>query len=51
MQRFKELKDKDLREALINYAVMQISMCKKVQNSTWAYFNEFHHFKLVWTLF
>uniref|UniRef100_A0A8C9XJ05 Sorting nexin 4 n=1 Tax=Sander lucioperca TaxID=283035 RepID=A0A8C9XJ05_SANLU len=29
MQRFKEQKDKDLREALINYAVMQISMCKK----------------------
>lgn len=34
MQRFKEQKDKDLQEALINYAVMQISMCKKVQNST-----------------
>uniref|UniRef100_A0A3B4Z6G9 Sorting nexin-4-like n=1 Tax=Stegastes partitus TaxID=144197 RepID=A0A3B4Z6G9_9TELE len=34
MQRFKEQKDKDLREALINYAVMQISMCKKVQRST-----------------
>lgn len=32
MQRFKEQKDKDLREALINYAVMQISMCKKVQH-------------------
>ncbi|KAF7657347.1 hypothetical protein LDENG_00028820 [Lucifuga dentata] len=29
MRRFKEQKDKDLREALINYAVMQISMCKK----------------------
>ncbi|XP_039995979.1 sorting nexin-4-like isoform X2 [Xiphias gladius] len=29
MQRFEEQKDKDLREALINYAVMQISMCKK----------------------
>nr|XP_020457076.1 sorting nexin-4-like isoform X1 [Monopterus albus] len=29
MQRFKEQKDKDLREALINFAVMQISMCKK----------------------
>nr|XP_046235108.1 sorting nexin-4-like [Scatophagus argus] len=29
MQRFQEQKDKDLREALINYAVMQISMCKK----------------------
>uniref|UniRef100_A0A667WGV7 Sorting nexin 4 n=1 Tax=Myripristis murdjan TaxID=586833 RepID=A0A667WGV7_9TELE len=29
MQRFKEQKDKDLREALINYAIMQISMCKK----------------------
>uniref|UniRef100_A0A8C7NTM1 PX domain-containing protein n=1 Tax=Oncorhynchus mykiss TaxID=8022 RepID=A0A8C7NTM1_ONCMY len=30
MQRFKEQKDRDLREALIGYAVMQISMCKKV---------------------
>ncbi|KAM3857094.1 sorting nexin-4-like [Diretmus argenteus] len=29
VHRFKEQKDKDLREALINYAVMQISMCKK----------------------
>ncbi|XP_023274534.1 sorting nexin-4-like [Seriola lalandi dorsalis] len=29
MERFEEQKDKDLREALINYAVMQISMCKK----------------------
>ncbi|CAN9508029.1 unnamed protein product [Ophioblennius macclurei] len=29
MQRFKEQKDKDLREALVNYALMQISMCKK----------------------
>lgn len=28
--RFKEQKDKDLEEALINYAHMQISMCKKV---------------------
>ncbi|XP_041833491.1 sorting nexin-4-like [Melanotaenia boesemani] len=27
--RFKSQKDKDLREALISYAVMQISMCKK----------------------
>ncbi|XP_069389604.1 sorting nexin-4-like [Paralichthys olivaceus] len=26
---FKEQKDKDLREALISYAIMQISMCKK----------------------
>lgn len=51
MQRFKELKDKDLREALINYAVMQISMCKKVQNSTWPYLNEFDHFKFVRTFF
>lgn len=30
IERFKEQKDKDLREALINYAIMQISMCKKV---------------------
>ncbi|XP_029969782.1 sorting nexin-4-like isoform X2 [Salarias fasciatus] len=29
MQRFKEQKDKDLREALVSYALMQISMCKK----------------------
>ncbi|XP_069012432.1 sorting nexin-4-like [Embiotoca jacksoni] len=29
MQRFREQKDRDLREALINHAVMQISMCKK----------------------
>uniref|UniRef100_A0A8C5H4P7 Sorting nexin-4-like n=1 Tax=Gouania willdenowi TaxID=441366 RepID=A0A8C5H4P7_GOUWI len=34
MQRFKEQKDKDLREALINYALMQISMCKKVPSSS-----------------
>uniref|UniRef100_A0AAQ6AF95 PX domain-containing protein n=1 Tax=Amphiprion ocellaris TaxID=80972 RepID=A0AAQ6AF95_AMPOC len=30
IERFKEQKDKDLREALIGYAIMQISMCKKV---------------------
>uniref|UniRef100_A0A669CCL6 Sorting nexin 4 n=1 Tax=Oreochromis niloticus TaxID=8128 RepID=A0A669CCL6_ORENI len=29
IERFKEQKDKDLREALISYAIMQISMCKK----------------------
>ncbi|XP_072309467.1 sorting nexin-4-like [Eucyclogobius newberryi] len=29
MQRFKEQKDKDLKEALISYALMQVSMCKK----------------------
>ncbi|XP_069791388.1 sorting nexin-4 [Narcine bancroftii] len=29
IERFKEEKNKDLREALISYAVMQISMCKK----------------------
>ncbi|TRZ03762.1 hypothetical protein DNTS_009749 [Danionella cerebrum] len=29
IERFKEQKDHDLREALINYAIMQISMCKK----------------------
>ncbi|XP_040886191.1 sorting nexin-4-like [Toxotes jaculatrix] len=29
IQRFEEQKDKDLQEALINYAVMQINMCKK----------------------
>ncbi|XP_068185118.1 sorting nexin-4-like [Antennarius striatus] len=27
--RFKEQKDRDLKEALISYAIMQISMCKK----------------------
>lgn len=30
IERFKEQKNHDLKEALINYAVMQISMCKKV---------------------
>uniref|UniRef100_A0A8C3GBS8 Sorting nexin 4 n=1 Tax=Cyclopterus lumpus TaxID=8103 RepID=A0A8C3GBS8_CYCLU len=29
--RFKEQKDRDLREALISYAIMQISMCKKTK--------------------
>ncbi|KAJ8256011.1 hypothetical protein COCON_G00198750 [Conger conger] len=29
MERFKEQKDRDLKEALISYAVMQISVCKK----------------------
>ncbi|KAJ8388413.1 hypothetical protein AAFF_G00134390 [Aldrovandia affinis] len=29
MERFKEQKDRDLKEALINYAIMQISVCKK----------------------
>ncbi|KAM6979378.1 sorting nexin-4-like [Tautogolabrus adspersus] len=29
IERFKEQKDNDLREALISYAIMQISMCKK----------------------
>ncbi|XP_028291073.1 sorting nexin-4-like [Gouania willdenowi] len=29
VERFKEQKDRDLREALISYAIMQISMCKK----------------------
>ncbi|XP_075867327.1 sorting nexin-4-like isoform X1 [Nelusetta ayraudi] len=29
MQHFKEQKDRDLREALVNFAVMQIGMCKK----------------------
>lgn len=31
IEHFKEQKDKDLREALISYAIMQISMCKKVR--------------------
>lgn len=31
--RFKDQKDKDLKEAFINYALMQISMCKKVEKS------------------
>lgn len=30
IERFQEQKDKDLREALISYAIMQISVCKKV---------------------
>ncbi|XP_008326829.1 sorting nexin-4 isoform X1 [Cynoglossus semilaevis] len=29
IERFKEQKDRDLRDALINYAIMQITMCKK----------------------
>ncbi|KAG2458829.1 SNX4 protein, partial [Polypterus senegalus] len=29
IERFKEQKNQDLKEALISYAVMQISMCKK----------------------
>lgn len=29
IERFKEQKNHDLKEALISYAVMQISMCKK----------------------
>lgn len=32
IERFKEQKDRDLKEALISYAIMQISMCKKVRN-------------------
>lgn len=32
IERFKEQKDHDLREALISYAIMQISMCKKVSS-------------------
>lgn len=30
IERFREQKNHDLKEALISYAVMQISMCKKV---------------------
>lgn len=30
IERFKEQKNKDLHEALISYAIMQMSMCKKV---------------------
>lgn len=30
IERFKAQKNKDLHEALISYAIMQISMCKKV---------------------
>uniref|UniRef100_A0A4W4FE42 PX domain-containing protein n=1 Tax=Electrophorus electricus TaxID=8005 RepID=A0A4W4FE42_ELEEL len=29
IERFREQKDRDLKEALISYAIMQISMCKK----------------------
>lgn len=31
IERFKDQRDRDLREALISYAIMQISMCKKVR--------------------
>lgn len=34
IERFKEQKNKDLREALVSYAIMQISMCKKVKLSS-----------------
>lgn len=34
IERFKEQKNHDLKEALISYAVMQISMCKKVGEGT-----------------
>lgn len=33
IERFKEQKNHDLKEALISYAVMQISMCKKVRRA------------------
>uniref|UniRef100_A0A671Z457 Sorting nexin 4 n=1 Tax=Sparus aurata TaxID=8175 RepID=A0A671Z457_SPAAU len=39
IERFKEQKDKDLREALISYAIMQISMCKKAKE-TWTTLQE-----------
>ncbi|KAG7255740.1 hypothetical protein CRUP_023792 [Coryphaenoides rupestris] len=29
VQRFRQQKDRDIREALIGYALMQINMCKK----------------------
>uniref|UniRef100_A0A4W6F118 Bridging integrator 1 n=1 Tax=Lates calcarifer TaxID=8187 RepID=A0A4W6F118_LATCA len=38
IERFKEQKDRDLREALISYAIMQISMCKKVWSSVRFFF-------------
>lgn len=34
MRRFKEQADRDLRDALVGYAVMQIGMCKKVALKT-----------------
>uniref|UniRef100_A0A8C8GA98 PX domain-containing protein n=1 Tax=Oncorhynchus tshawytscha TaxID=74940 RepID=A0A8C8GA98_ONCTS len=34
IERFKDQKDRDLKEALISYAVMQISMCKKVGDTS-----------------
>lgn len=37
-ERFKEQKDRDLHEALISYAIMQISMCKKVWGYVCFYF-------------
>lgn len=35
IERFKAQKDHDLREALISYAIMQISLCKKVWRPIW----------------
>lgn len=37
IERFKEQKDRDLKEALISYAIMQISMCKKVRNISFVF--------------
>lgn len=31
MRRFREQTDRDLRDALLGYALMQINMCKKVE--------------------
>lgn len=47
IERFKDQKDKDLREALISYAIMQISMCKKVwrHSSTVSFFLYIQLFK------
>uniref|UniRef100_A0A3B5A1W8 Sorting nexin-4-like n=1 Tax=Stegastes partitus TaxID=144197 RepID=A0A3B5A1W8_9TELE len=42
IEHFKEQKDKDLREALIGYAIMQISMCKKVRTFC-CFFPQFVH--------
>lgn len=33
IERFKDQKNHDLKESLISYAIMQISMCKKVRDT------------------
>lgn len=51
IEHFKEQKDKDLREALISYAIMQISMCKKVWAFILVYFVYLYKFLACGLLF